>query len=314
MPAQSVKVAVVQRAPVFIDRGASLEVAIDAINEVAQEGARIVVFPETFIPGYPFWIWGLRPGDDYVANSELYARLLANSVDLSGSDLQPLQDAAAAKGVVVVCGIHEREGQFSRATIYNTLVTIGTDGMILNRHRKLVPTNPERMVWGQGDASGLKVVETEYGRLGGLICWENYMPLARYALYAEGVEIYVASTWDEGDAWLASMRHIASEGRCWVIASGCALHSSDVPKSFLQREVLISDEKWMNAGDSVIVSPGGKIIAGPLHEKYGILYADIDPAEAGNFHRTLDVAGHYARPDIFSLTIDRSLRPPIRYL
>ena len=131
--------------------------------------------------------------------------------------------------MVVVCGIHEREGSFSRATLYNTLVTIGADGTVLNRHRKLVPTNPERMVWGQGDASGLRVVDTAFGRLGGLICWENYMPLARYALYAEGVQVYVASTWDSGDAWLASMRHIASEGRCWVIGSGCALHAGDVP-------------------------------------------------------------------------------------
>lgn len=314
MSAHSVKVAVVQRAPVLLDRGASLEVAISAVNEVAREGVRLVVFPETFIPGYPFWIWGLRPGDDVAAISEIHARLLANSVDLSGNDLQPLQDAAATNGVVVVCGVHEREGQFSRATIYNTLATIGSDGTILNRHRKLVPTDPERMVWGQGDASGLRVVETECGRLGGLICWENYMPLARFALYAEGVEIYVASTWDEGDTWLASMRHIASEGRCWVMASGCALHSSDVPQSFPQRDVVVTDERWINAGDSVIVSPRGKIVAGPLHEEYGILYADIDPVEAGNYHRTLDVAGHYGRPDIFGLTIDRSLRPPVRYL
>ena len=314
MTDRSLKVAVVQRAPVSLDREATLEVAISAVFEVAREGARMVVFPETFIPGYPFWIWGLRPGDDYAASSELHARLLANSVDLSGVDLQPLRDAAAANGVVVVCGIHEREGQYSRGTLYNTLVTIGSDGTVLNRHRKLVPTNPERMVWGQGDASGLKVVETEFGRLGGLICWENYMPLARYALYAEGVEIYIASTWDQGDAWLSSMRHIASEGRCWVIASGSALHTSDIPQTFPQRAELISEERWINAGDSAVVSPGGNIISGPLHEEYGILYADINPVESRDQHRTLDVAGHYARPDIFNLTVDRSLRPPVHYL
>ena len=161
--------------------------------------------------------------------------MLEASVDLTTDDLQPLREAAAEHGVVVVCGIHEREGAFSRATLYNTLVTIGADGSLLNRHRKLIPTNPERMVWGQGDASGLRVVDTAFGRLGGLICWENYMPLARYALYAQGVQIYVASTWDNGDTWLASMRHIAAEGRCWVIGSGCALqltrHPRDLPLS-----------------------------------------------------------------------------------
>ena len=146
--------------------------------------------------------------------------------------------AAAERGVVVVCGIHEREGSFSRATIYNTLVTIGADGAILNRHRKLVPTNPERMVWGQGDASGLRVIETPFGRLGGLICWENYMPLARYTLYAEGIQIYIASTWDSGEGWIASMRHIASEGQCWVISSGCALATRDIPETFPSREMV----------------------------------------------------------------------------
>ena len=181
-----VKVAVVQQPPVLLDRDATTKLAVDAVAEAAAAGAGLVVFPETFLPGYPVWIWGLRPGGDFDLTSEIHARLLANSVDLTGDDLAPVQDAAARHGVVVVCGVHEREGSFSRATIYNSLVTIGPDGAVLNRHRKLVPTNPERMVWGQGDASGLRVVDTSFGRLGGLICWENYMPLARYALYAAG--------------------------------------------------------------------------------------------------------------------------------
>ena len=181
------KVAVVQRPPVLLDRDACVKVAVEAIAEVAAAGAVLAVFPETFIPGYPAWIWDLRPGGDYELSSEIHARLLDNSIDLSTDELGPVQDAAARNSVVVVCGIHERDGSFSRATVYNTLVTIGADGTVLNRHRKLVPTNPERMVWGQGDASGLRVIDTAFGRLGGLICWENYMPLARYALYAEGV-------------------------------------------------------------------------------------------------------------------------------
>ena len=291
-----------------------MKVAVEAVAEVAAEGAGLVVFPETFIPGYPAWIWQLRPGGDYALSSELHALLLAGSVDLTTDDLAPLQEAAASNKVVVVCGIHEREGSYSRATLFNTLVTIGADGSILNRHRKLVPTNPERMVWGQGDASGLRVVDTSFGRLGGLICWENYMPLARYALYAQGVEVYVASTWDEGDAWTSSMRHIASEGRCWVIGSGCALHSDDVPQSFPSRETAFPDASgWVNSGDSVVVAPNGKVVAGPLHCEYGILYADIDPAQSASHHRTMDVAGHYGRPDIFTLTVNRESRPPISF-
>ena len=309
-----VRAAVVQRPPVLLDRDETVKVVVDAVSEVASAGAGLAVFPETFLPGYPVWIWGLRPQDDYDTTSEIHAQLLANSVDLTGDDLRPVQDAAADHGVVVVCGVHEREGSFSRATIYNTLVTIGADGVILNRHRKLVPTNPERMIWGQGDASGLRVVDTAFGRLGGLICWENFMPLARYSLYAEGVQIYVASTWDEGEGWLATMRHIASEGRCWVIGSGCALNSDDVPAALPARDTLFPDrDTWINSGDSVVVDPFGRVVAGPLHREYGILYADIDAAVSASAHRTLDVAGHYGRPDVFTLTVDRSSRPPITF-
>jgi nitrilase len=314
MTTQSVKVAVVQRPPVLLDLDSTMKGAVDTVSEVAHAGAGLVVFPETFLPGYPVWIWSLRPGDDYMLSQDIHAQLLANSIDLTTDDLRPLQEVAAAHGVVVMCGIHEREGSFSRATIYNTLVTIGADGSILNRHRKLVPTNPERMVWGQGDASGLRIVDTPFGRLGGLICWENYMPLARYTLFSEGIQVYVASTWDSGDAWVASMRHIACEGRCWVVGSGCALAKADIPESFPAREKVFGDEvEWLNSGDSVIVAPTGRIVAGPLHEEYGILYADIDATEASNQHRTLDVAGHYGRPDIFTLNVDRSPRPPINF-
>jgi nitrilase len=309
----SVKVAVVQRPPVLLDRAATMGSAVESIAEAAAEGAGLVVFPETFLPGYPVWIWRLRP-DQYALTEEIHGRLLAESVDLSEGGLSPLQEAAAAAGVVVVCGIHEREGSYGRATIYNTLVTIGADGSILNQHRKLVPTNPERMVWGQGDASGLRVVDTSFGRLGGLICWENYMPLARYALYAQGVQVYVASTWDEDETWLASMRHIAAEGRCWVVGSGCALKAADVPSSFPSRETLFpDDEEWLNSGDSVLVAPGGEVVAGPLHGEYGILYGDIDADRSASAHRTLDVSGHYGRPDIFHLEVDRSPREPISF-
>jgi nitrilase len=308
------RVAVVQRPPVLLDRQATLAAAVEHLHEAADAGARLVVFPETYVPGYPVWIWRLRPEADYELTSAIHRELLANSIDLVADGLRSLREAAAKRRVVVVCGVHEREGEFSRATLYNTLVTIAADGAIVNRHRKLVPTNPERMVWGQGDASGLRVTDTTVGRLGSLICWENYMPLARYALYADGVEIYVAATWDEGETWLATMRHIAAEGRCWVIGAGCSLRASDVPAEFPGREQLFPDpDEWLNPGDSMVVAPGGTVVAGPLHEEHGLLFADIEPARVAAAHRTLDVAGHYSRNDIFRLTINRTVNEPITY-
>ena len=308
----SVRIAVIQRPPVVLDGPATLAVAIDQLHGAADAGARLVVFPETYLPGYPVWIWRLRPGPDYDLTSEIHSKLVENSVDLESDELRPLREAAAERGVIVICGLHEREGRFSRATLYNTVVTIGSDGEIQNRHRKLMPTNPERMVWGHGDASGLLVTETEAGRLGSLICWENYMPLARYALYAQGVEIYLAPTWDSGDTWLATMRHIAAEGRCWVVSAGCSMRAADIPADFPGRERLFPEaDEWLNPGDSVVVAPGGKVVAGPLHKEHGQLLADIDPARVAAEHRTLDVAGHYGRTDVFHLSVNRKMADPI---
>jgi nitrilase len=170
------------------------------------------------------------------------------------------------------------------------------------------------MVWGFGDASGLKVVDTPLGKIGVLICWENYMPLARYALYAQGVEIYIAPTWDSGDTWVASMRHIAKEGACWVIGSGSAIRGSDIPNNFPGKDSLYPDpDEWVNDGDSVVVAPGGQIVAGPMRKEQGILYADIDVEKSGIAHRKLDVAGHYARPDIFTLHVNTESQSPVKF-
>ena len=188
------KVAIVQVAPSVLDRNHTIELAVEKIQQVAEAGAKLVIFPEAFIPGYPSWIWRLRPGSDWTTNEEIHARLLENAVNLESDQLQPLYQAAREHQVTVVCGLHERDSQLSRTTLYNSAITIGQDGSLLNRHRKLMPTNPERMVWGFGDASGLKVVDTPCGRIGSLICWENYMPLARYAMYAQGIDIYIAPT------------------------------------------------------------------------------------------------------------------------
>jgi nitrilase len=308
------KVAVVQHAPVTLHRQKTLERGVELLEEVAEAGARLASFPETWLPGYPEWLWRLRPGNDYDLTGEIHARLVENAIDLKAGDLKPIQAAARRLKLTVSIGIHERDGEFSRGTMYNTAVLIGPDGEILNRHRKLMPTNPERMVWGTGDASGLRVSDTPMGKVGGLICWENYMPLARFAIFAQGCEIYVAPTWDAGDPWISSMRHIATEGRCWVLGNGCAMRGKDIPKDFPQRALLFPDlEEWYNPGDSVIVDPAGHIVAGPLHEKHGILYADCDPARASAAKRTLDVAGHYGRPDIFKLEINREVLTPVEF-
>jgi nitrilase len=306
------RIAIVQKPPVFLERAETLKVAVSAIDEAVKGGARLIVFPEAFIPGYPAWIWRLRPGGDLGLSEQLHARLLANSVSLYGDDLAPLYQAARKHKVTLVCGINERDADFSRSTIYNTVVTIGADGSLLNRHRKLMPTNPERMVWGFGDASGVKVIDTPCGRVGTLICWENYMPLARCALYAQGVELYVAPTYDSGDRWIATLQHIAREGGCWVAGSCAAFQARDLPDSVPGKAGLYPNpDEWINSGDSVVVAPGGKIVAGPMRKEHGIVYADIDLEQVGVARRSLDVVGHYSRPDIFQLHVNASPLAPV---
>lgn len=301
-----VMIAVSQAPPVLLDLEASLQRGIAALNAAAQKGAGLVVFPEAFLPGYPTWIWRLRPGGDMALGNEIHALLRHNAVDISAGGLAPLCQAAANHGITVVCGLHEVDGTVSGSTLYNTVVVIGPDGTLLNRHRKLMPTNPARMVWGMGDASGLRVAATPSGRIGCLICWENYMPLARYALYGQNIDILIAPTWDCGELWQASMQHIAREGGCWVIATATAIQGSDVPASFPGRERLFPDEEeWINGGGALVVAPGGTVAAGPMMRDKGILYADVDPDAAPRARKSLDVAGHYARPDIFRLEVNR---------
>ena len=226
------KLAVIQKTPAFLDKSKCIESAVDAITEAASNGAKVVVFTEAFIPGYPSWIWRLRPRGDWNLSEELYNRLLNNAVNVDSGDLVPLYEAAQKHNVTVVCGIEERDNHLSQATIYNTVILIGPEGQLLNKHRKLMPTNPERMVWGFGDASGLKVIDTPAGRIGTLLCWENYMPLARYAIYSQGVEIYIAPTYDSGDNWVGTMQHIAREGGLFVISTCMALRMDDIPNEY----------------------------------------------------------------------------------
>ena len=309
----STKVAVIQKPPVLLNKQATIDRALDSIEEAVGEGAELLVFPEAYIPGYPTWGWRLRPGGDMALSSEIHAQLRENAVDLARGDLQALQDATKKHNICVVLGVSELDSQFSGTTLFNTVVVIGPGGEILNRHRKLMPTNPERMIWGPGDGSGLRVVDTPAGRLGTLICWEAYMPLARYALYAQGLDLFVFPTWDTSDTWLASMRHIAMEGGCWVISTGTAIQGNDVPEDFPERDKLFDDEEWINVGNATVVKPMGEVIAGPLNKDKGILYAEIDKDAARRARRSFDVSGHYARADILSLSVDRRPLEPVSF-
>jgi nitrilase len=309
------RIAIVQRPPVLLDRAATLQRAVEWTAEAAAAGSTLVVFSEGFVPGYPSWIWRTAAGRDGGLMGELHGRLLDNAVDLGAGQLAPLCEAARSNRVTIVCGINERDGERGGGTLYNSVVVIGPDGALLNRHRKLMPTNPERMVHGMGDGAGLRVVDTPAGRLGTLICWENYMPLARYALYAQGMQVHVAPTYDCGDSWLASMRHIAREGRCWVLGCGSVLRGQDIPADLPGRAALYAEvQEWINDGDSVVVDPQGKVVAGPMRRELGILYAEVDLHEVAAARRTFDVAGHYARDDIFELSVRRAPAASVRFL
>jgi nitrilase len=267
-----------------------------------------VVFPETFIPTYPFWVWAVPPKENRLLTN-LYAELVEQSVTIPDAATDRLAQAAKDAGVYVVMGLNERNSEASGASLYNTLLYLDPDGEIMGKHRKLIPTAPERMVWAQGEGEFLEVYDTALGKLSGLICWENYMPLARYALYAWGVQLYVAPTWDYGEPWLSSLRHIAKEGRLYVIGCCTAMRKADIPDNHELKKFYAEGPEWINKGDSAVVNPDGKVIAGPLNAEEGILYADIETRQFRGPKWKLDVAGHYARPDVFRLTVHRGAQP-----
>lgn len=306
------QLAVVQQPPVYLDLQASMARAVSLVAEAAARGARLLVFPEAWLPGYPTFVWRLAPGAGMGMVDALFALSQANSVDLGRGGLRPLQEAAREHEMVLVVGYQEIDGAISGSTLYNSCAIIDADGRLLNNHRKLMPTNPERMIWGFGDGSGLNVVETAVGRIGTLICWESYMPLARFALYAQNLDIYVAPTWDSGATWMATMQHIAREGGCWVIGCATALEEGDIPASIPYRDALFPTAgEWINPGDAVVYKPFGGVAAGPMHEEKGLLLAEIDVAAAPAARRKFDASGHYARPDVFGLSVDRRPRSAI---
>ena len=306
------KVAAVQAAPVFLDREATIDKACELINTAGREGARLIVFPEAFIPSYPEWVWSIPSGEQGLLN-ELYSELLTNAVTIPSDATNKLCEAAKLANAYVVMGMSERNVEASGASLYNTMLYIDAQGEILGKHRKLVPTGGERLVWAQGDGSTLQVYDTPLGKLGGLICWENYMPLAHYTMYAWGTQIYVAATWDSGQPWLSTIRHIAKEGRVYVIGCCIAMRKEDIPDRYSMKQKYYAEmDDWINVGDSAIVNPEGLFIAGPVRKQEEILYAEIDPRMVQGPKWMLDVAGHYARPDVFQLTVHTDVRQMIR--
>jgi predicted amidohydrolase len=309
--------AVVQHPPAFLDRDATVASMEALIDEAAGEGARIVSFSESHLPGYPVWIHGTGAWDDPVGK-RYYRLLLENALEVPSPALTRLQRAAARNRLVLVFGATERDTQFSRGALYNSLVFIDRDGTILGIHRKLMPTSAERVVWAQGDASGLRVHPTDLGRVGGLICWEHWMPLSRFALHASGEQVHVAAWPDVIEVNQLAARHYAFEGRAYVLCVGQYLRYEDLPDDAELREAVkgLAGEPGngpvlpVGAG---IIGPDGAWISGPAGPEPTIVYGEIDLGRIAEGQEHLDTGGHYSRPDIFSLSVDRSERRGLRF-
>ena len=296
--------AAVQAAPVFLDRTATVDKVCSLVGTAAKAGAKLVVFPEAFVSAYPEWVWRLPVGER-AEHEALYGEMVESAVEVPGEVTRRLGQAARAAGALVGIGVNERNRGTGGTSLYNSFLLFGADGALLGCHRKLVPTSSERLVWAPGDGSTLRVHDTPLGRIGGLICWENYMPLARYALYAEGEQVHLSPTWDHGEPWLATLRHIAREGRVFVVSACQAFRRDDIPSRFGFRRLYPKDRVWINPGESAIVNPAGQVLAGPVREREGILYAEIDPSKVAGSRWMLDVTGHYARPDVFRFAVRR---------
>lgn len=300
----TVHVAVVQAAPVLFDRAATVEKAARLIRDAAAQGAQLVLLPEAFIPAYPRGLgFGMVVGSRTPEGRLLWERYWENSVEVPGPVTQHLGEVVRELGVYLAIGAIER-AQARGGTLYCTLLYFGPDGRVLGKHRKLKPTASERLIWGEGDGSTLTVLDTELGRIGGLICWENYMPLARVAMYAKGVDLYLAPTADARDTWQATLRHIACEGRCFVLGCNQYVRRDMYPTDLADSPELRAQPEVMCRGGSAIISPLGEVLAGPLYDEEGILTAQLDRREIVRAKADFDVVGHYARPDVFQLIVN----------
>ena len=301
----SINVAVVQASPVLFDRAETVKKACHLIHQAAAQGAQFVLFPEAFIPAYPRGMgFGMVVGSRSAEGRHTWQAYWDNAVDIPSPATDTLGAAAREAGVYLAIGVIERDSQFSRGTLYCTLLYFGPDGRVIGKHRKLKPTGAERLIWGEGDGSTLTVLDTELGKIGGLICWENYMPLARMAMYSKGVELYLAPTADTRETWHATLRHIACEGRCFVLGCNQFVTKDMYPASLQVAHELAEQPDVMCRGGSAIISPLGEVIAGPLYDREGILFAELDPGEIIRSKVDFDVVGHYARPDVFQLVVN----------
>jgi len=304
---RAVTVACVQAEPVILDRERTLDKLEGLATQAAGKGAELVVFPETFVPVYPSSRWAKAfAGWQDTGAKETFARIAQNSIAVGSPSERRLAACARELGVWLVTGVNEVEPE-RPGTIYNALLYHAPDGSLALHHRKLVPTNHERLIWGQGDGRGLDAVETGFGRVGGLVCWENYMPLARFALYEAGVEIYVASTADDGDAWQSTLVHIARESRSYVVSPSAFQRASSYPDDFPLASEL-EGAGILGRGGSAILAPDGTYLAGPLYDEEGILYAELDPSRLLAERQRFDPVGHYHRPDVLRLGVSPSAR------
>ncbi|MFC4307197.1 carbon-nitrogen hydrolase family protein [Cohnella boryungensis] len=304
MKASHARIAVIQAEPKLMDKESALNKIREATAIAASQGANVVVFPETFVPGYPRGLsFGARVGSRSEEGRSDWHRYWSNAVEIPGPDTELLCDTARESAVYLIVGIVERDREFGGGTLYNTLLYVSPEGEVLGKHRKLMPTGSERLLWGQGDGSTLTVIDTPYGRIGGLICWENYMPLARMAMYAQGIDILVTPTADARETWQSTLRHIACEGRCFVVSCNQYATKMSYPTDLGGYGEIEAGPEVLCEGGSAIVGPMGEYIAGPLYGKEGMLIADLELAAVARSRFDFDPVGHYSRPDVFQLTV-----------
>lgn len=302
----AVRAAVVQAASAAFDTPATMARVERLAGQAAAAGARLVVFPEAMLGGYPKGFdFGAQVGRRSADGRDWFRRYREAAVDVPGPETERLGEVAREHGLHIVIGVVERDG----GTLYCTALFLGPDGALLGQHRKVMPTAVERLIWGQGDGSTLAVLETPVGRLGAVICWENYMPQLRLAMYGAGVQLYCAPTVDDRESWLPTMRHVALEGRCFVLSAGQFARRSDYPADYPVEAT--SPGAVLIGGGSCIVDPLGRVLAGPARDGEAVMVADLDLAEIDRAVLDLDVVGHYARPDIFTLVVDRRPRQAV---
>lgn len=302
---QNVRVSVIQAAPIIMDRDATIDKAVSLIKQAGEKGAQIVVFPETFIPAYPRGLsFGTVIGSRTENGRKDWYRYWENSIPVPSEATDQLGEAAREAGVYLVMGVTERDSEYSGGTLYCTVIFIGPDGTLLGKHRKLKPTAAERIVWGEGDGSTLPVFDTPYGKIGALICWENYMPLARAAMYAQGVQLYIAPTADARESWQSTIRHIAMEGRCFVLSSNQYVTKDMYPEDLACYDDLASAPDVMSNGGSAIVGPLGEYVAEPVWGREEMIIADLDMRQIASSQFDFDPVGHYSRPDVLKLVVN----------